>query len=66
MNINANNRWADIWQAECERAAFYTAAMLRIARMYSCKASYPKTTLIASRCGPATRSSSLSPIIFIS
>ena len=38
MNINANNRWADIWQAECERAAFHAAAMLRIARMYPSKA----------------------------
>jgi hypothetical protein len=38
MNINANNRWADIWQAECERAAFHTAAMLRMARMYPSKA----------------------------
>jgi hypothetical protein len=34
MNINAKNRWADIWQAECERAAFNAAAMLRMARMY--------------------------------
>ncbi len=34
MNINAKNRWADIWQAECERAAFNAAALLRIAHRY--------------------------------
>jgi len=38
MNINAKNRWADIWQAECERAAFNAAAMLHMARMYPNKA----------------------------
>jgi hypothetical protein len=38
MNIKANNCWADIWRAECERAAFHAAAMLRIARMYPSKA----------------------------
>ncbi len=38
MNTNAKNRWADIWQAECERAAFHAAALLRIARMYPSKA----------------------------
>lgn len=34
MNIRANNRWADIWQAECERATFHAASLLRIARRY--------------------------------
>jgi hypothetical protein len=38
MDINSKNRWADIWQAECERAAFHAAAMLRMARMYPNKA----------------------------
>src|SRR4051812_42578497 len=38
MNSNAKSRWADLWQAECERAAFHAAAMLRIARMYPSRA----------------------------
>jgi hypothetical protein len=38
MNVTPNNRWADIWQAECERAAFNAAAMLRMARRYPNKA----------------------------
>jgi hypothetical protein len=38
MNMNAKNRCADIWQAECERAGFNAAALLRIARMYPSQA----------------------------
>jgi hypothetical protein len=34
MNDTRKNHWADIWQAECERAAFLAAAMLRLGRRY--------------------------------
>jgi hypothetical protein len=34
MNTSVNNRCADIWQTECERAAFHAAAILRMARMW--------------------------------
>jgi hypothetical protein len=34
MNDTRKNRWAEIWQAECERAAFHAAAMLRVGRIY--------------------------------
>jgi hypothetical protein len=34
MSDTKKNRWAEIWQAECERAAYHAAAMLRLGRMY--------------------------------
>lgn len=34
MNDTRKNRWAEIWQAECERAAFHAAAMLRVGRIF--------------------------------
>ena len=38
MDVTRKKRWADVWQAECERAAFHAVSLLRIARIYPNKA----------------------------
>jgi MoxR-like ATPase len=34
MSASNTSRWADTWQAECERAAFNAAALMRMARRF--------------------------------
>ncbi len=63
MNTKANNRWADTWQAECERAAFHAAAMLRIARRYPTKAAILEIIRSAPRSPDEEQDPQTSPFI---
>lgn len=63
MSVTTKSRWADLWQAECERAAFNAAAMLRIARMYPNKAAILEIVRSAPRAPDEEQDPEVSPFM---